>query len=80
LSCSDCYTPSCFAFFVRCAWRVAAAPCFCLWLFILGRWAGRLNASLCGALHVVLPLMIWFWSAFPWLLCNIDFKCPVAGS
>ena len=31
-------------------------------------------------LRAVSPLLIWFWSAFPWLLCNFVFKSSVAAS
>ena len=31
-------------------------------------------------LHAVSPLLIWFWSAFPWLFCNFVFKSSVAAS
>ena len=31
-------------------------------------------------LRAVSPLLIWFWSAFPWLFCNFVFKSSVAAS
>ena len=80
LSCSEGYAPSWFALFACSAWRGAAARWFCCWLFILGWCAGRLNALLCGALHVVSPLLTWFWSAFLWLLCDFYAKYSVSCS